>query len=128
MSEWKIVLEKKKKTIKAVNKDERIANVAVILTSDAYQFILSEYEEISEPTEKDDILEVDGKNYKPSGNSKTYYPSFEGAINGYLKHYKILSPSRDILSLKDAAQYLFDVKELAEELYSLKDTKKLKKK
>lgn len=127
MSEWKIVLEKKKKTIKAVNKDERVANVAVILTSDAYQFIVSEYEEIVEPTEKDDILEIDGKNYKAFG-SRTYYPSFDGAINGYLKHYKILSPSRDIVSAKDAAQYLFEIRELAEELYSLKDTKKLKKK
>ena len=127
MSEWKILLEQKKRKVKAVNKDERVANIAVILTSDAFQFILSEYEEVDEVKEKDDVLEINGKNYKQFGGNKTYHPAFEGAINSYLKSYKILSPSKDILTLKEASEYLIQIKELAEELYSLKGTKKLKK-
>ena len=120
MSEWKVVLEKKKRTIKSTNKDERVANIAVVITNDAYQFIVSEYEETDVVSEKDEFVVIDGGNYKQFGGNRSYYPTIDSAIYGYLKEYKILNPSRDILSLKEATDYLLEIVKLAESMYSIK--------
>ena len=125
MSEWKVLLESKKRKIKNVkSKEERTADVAVIITNDSMQFVLSEFELVDTYTEKDDIIEVDGKIYKQFGGSKKYYSNLVNAIDGYLKNDKILSPSRDILSLKEATNYMLELKELAKELYCIDGSKK----
>lgn len=120
---WKVILQTKKKSItNAITKNTRAVTVATILTSDKYQFIVNDYEVLD--TKKDDdksgMLEIDGLWYTPLNNHKYCGVSLAYAIKIYLAEWHILTPNKDITSIKQAVEYIDEINNMAKELYNLK--------
>jgi hypothetical protein len=103
-------------------KETRDATYATILTSDQYQFIVNDYEitTVSNKEIAKGEIEIDGLFYAPSPNAKYCGDNLVSAINIYLKEWHVLSPSKDINSLKEATDYMIEINKMAKELYDLK--------
>jgi hypothetical protein len=120
---WQVILQtKKRKVTNTRTKETRDATYATILTSDQYQFIVNDYEitTVSNKEIAKGEIEIDGLFYAPSPNAKYCGDNLVSAINIYLKEWHVLSPSKDINSLKEATDYMIEINKMAKELYDLK--------
>jgi len=106
MAEFKVVLGKKQRTIQStVKKGEekqppRTIDAYFIVTTDAYNYILSQYELVDEDDDKS-TLEIEGKYYKQLSGNQSYHSSVGNCIRHYIDSEVIKNPSKDILKLSD---------------------------
>lgn len=120
MAEIKILLGKKKREVKAVgtNKESRTGTFGYIIFADPKQFILSECELVTEPS--DDTVEIDGELFKKgSGGADTFHSSIPHAVDSYLEKHVIKSPKKDVTALMGAVELYEDARKELKRLLTL---------
>ena len=106
MAEFKVILGSKKRTIQPIAKkgevkEPRTIDAYFIITTDAYNYILSQYEMTDESDDKS-TLEIEGKHYKQLAGNQSYHSTVGNCVRHYVDTEVIKNPSKDILKLSDA--------------------------
>lgn len=129
MAEWKVIVGKEKKTIKAIGKATESRNVEYyqIITHDGNTFVIGDYEVVDvnniEMNSKGElpgnIVLIDGIHYEPRGSQK-YMTDLNGIINVFIRDWKIAKPEYDITDMKLATQYFKELINIKNEILKLK--------